>query len=734
MSGGTATKTSFTRGEDPLRADKLNTALSERVSRAGDQMDGYLALVGDPVAPFDAATKQYVDRWLGLIGPSGTAPAAFVGAAPPGNVPAPLWWDSNGGQLYVQYDDGSSVQWVLANAITGGPYLRLSGDTVSGPINVTVPGTPITRSVQAALSDVINVKSFGAIMDGNSHPLSSVYGTLAAAQVVYPHAQALTDEIDWCAIQGCVNAGNVAIRFPGGNAIINRPIVSSTAHIIVIGGGVDVSSITQTTVGADGWQHNSNMHFQIFGISLKCSGAGGVALNLNFTGATATLTIRDVSILGSGNQSTTYWHDGVRSIGPGLIVIDNLNIIGRQQSDLSTVGNGLYLAPRSVPTALGMFQVSISNSGISYWQNAMVFDSTTATNLGNNIQGVVLDWINSVGCMQFVRVVGVMGILELVITKCQNASYGSAIYAESAFSVVVRDSYFISYKADPTRAIVAQLPQDIFYAHDGGTWWIKDNRFQINTGSTWNYVFNFTNTFVGAFIRDNAIVSQGVTAMLGYINIAGGNAATALVESGSSFGFWDASWPKIVNGNVGGGAANVMSLGALATITAPTTDVWQQAGALVGYGYTAGRGATDFINSHVAALAGGFYFYNVVADVGQTPTQLAAISNNGIFTCNGLIAKSVPVTGTSYTLAVTDSSLVITPTGTFTLTLGTPTLSNTGRIVWIKSMAAFAINAAVASVMPLTGPPAATAILPATAGKWCVLQSDGTYWQIMQAN
>ena len=142
MSGGTATKTSFTRGEDPLRADKLNTALSERVSRAGDKMDGYLALVGDPVAPFDAATKQYVDRWLGLIGPSGTAPAAFVGAAPPGNVPAPLWWDSNGGQLYVQYDDGSSVQWVLANAITGGPYLRLSGDTVTGPI-VAITGLTI---------------------------------------------------------------------------------------------------------------------------------------------------------------------------------------------------------------------------------------------------------------------------------------------------------------------------------------------------------------------------------------------------------------------------------------------------------------------------------------------------------------------------------------------------------------------------------------------------------------
>lgn len=44
-------------------------------------------------------------------------------------------------------------------------------------------------------------EDFGAIGDGTTHPLSERYATLAEAQAVYPHAVALTDEIDWAALQ-----------------------------------------------------------------------------------------------------------------------------------------------------------------------------------------------------------------------------------------------------------------------------------------------------------------------------------------------------------------------------------------------------------------------------------------------------------------------------------------------------------------------------------------------------
>ena len=41
----------FFRGENPLRADKLNLAFSEKVQRTGDTMLGRLTMVGDPIAP-----------------------------------------------------------------------------------------------------------------------------------------------------------------------------------------------------------------------------------------------------------------------------------------------------------------------------------------------------------------------------------------------------------------------------------------------------------------------------------------------------------------------------------------------------------------------------------------------------------------------------------------------------------------------------------------------------------
>lgn len=50
---------------------------------------------------------------------------------------------------------------------------------------------------------------FGAIGDGSTHPLSGFFASLAAAQAIFPHAVALTDEIDGIAIQAGIDAGYV---------------------------------------------------------------------------------------------------------------------------------------------------------------------------------------------------------------------------------------------------------------------------------------------------------------------------------------------------------------------------------------------------------------------------------------------------------------------------------------------------------------------------------------------
>lgn len=57
------------------------------------------------------------------------------------------------------------------------------------------------------LAYLITPQDYGAIADGTSHPLSSVYGSLGAAQAVYPFATSLTQEIDYCAVK---QASNIA--------------------------------------------------------------------------------------------------------------------------------------------------------------------------------------------------------------------------------------------------------------------------------------------------------------------------------------------------------------------------------------------------------------------------------------------------------------------------------------------------------------------------------------------
>jgi hypothetical protein len=72
------------------------------------------------------------------------------------------------------------------------------------------------------VSEVINVRDFGAIGDGKSHPLSERYHSLVEAQAVYPHATSLDNELDWAAVLAAqrVERSNStvvqAIHFPPG--------------------------------------------------------------------------------------------------------------------------------------------------------------------------------------------------------------------------------------------------------------------------------------------------------------------------------------------------------------------------------------------------------------------------------------------------------------------------------------------------------------------------------------
>jgi len=95
---------------------------------------------------------------------------------------------------------------------------------------------------------------------------------------------------------------------------------------------------------------------------------------------------------------------------------------------------------------------------------------------------------------------------------------------------------------------------------------------------------------------------------------------------------------------------------------------------------------------------------------------------------------TAPVTKTgNFTLAATENAVICNGSASITATL--PAASGfAGRVVTLKTIAAYTVVSASANVVPVDSATAGTAILAATAGKWAKLVSDGTNWVVMAAN
>jgi hypothetical protein len=108
----------------------------------------------------------------------------------------------------------------------------------------------------------------------------------------------------------------------------------------------------------------------------------------------------------------------------------------------------------------------------------------------------------------------------------------------------------------------------------------------------------------------------------------------------------------------------------------------------------------------------------------------ASVSATGAL--NGtMLDLNAPVTKTaSFTLGDTENFVVCNGTGSITVTFPTAS-ANTGRVVWIKTIAAQTVVSASSNVVPANSATAGTAILAATAGVGAMLVCDGTNWVIM---
>lgn len=188
----------------------------------------------------------------------------------------------------------------------GFPYVTLAQLAGAAPgdgaylIGYQLSGTGTwARTVQTKLQESVSAKDFGAIADGNSHPLSAFYATLAAAQAVYPFVTSLTQELDWAAIQAglnyCSTAGNThRLYLPAGTYIVSNVFtLSHPVRLIGDGNGFQAWEVfpaeTGTTVKYTGTAGATMLTLSavnfgnagIEGIAFDCNSLAAAALDLN---------------------------------------------------------------------------------------------------------------------------------------------------------------------------------------------------------------------------------------------------------------------------------------------------------------------------------------------------------------------------------------------------------------------------------------------------------------------
>lgn len=170
----------------------------------------------------------------------------------------------------------------------------LVGIDVNGVDSRTLAST-LTGSGGAVTSDYLNPKNYGANGTGASRPLSTVYTTLPNAQIVYPFATSLTQQIDYCAFKKMSNLalGADGVENAAANATLNIPMyipagnynfgadtwtIRNAVGIKITGAGRLSSRIfgTGIVLAFDGLWYS-----QISGLTLECVGSGITALDID---------------------------------------------------------------------------------------------------------------------------------------------------------------------------------------------------------------------------------------------------------------------------------------------------------------------------------------------------------------------------------------------------------------------------------------------------------------------
>ena len=239
-------------------------------------------------------------------------------------------------------------------------------------------GGVVGRTLANHTADIISVFDQGAVCDGSSHPLSSYYGSLAAAQAVYPFVTSLSSQVDWAALQSAINLAQsrsgATVLVPYGNCQIDNQ-VTITANGVQIQGGSRQTILTFTSQTADdfkiGYQAGQIANIKFADLYINhtqkhVAGATGTALNA-----------KNISELEVNNLIIDHGYNGILLQQVNDIQVDHVNINDHK-------GYGVYL---------------YANPAASERSDGLVLSNVVTNGFFNGQQGILIDGaVNSVRC------------------------------------------------------------------------------------------------------------------------------------------------------------------------------------------------------------------------------------------------------------------------------------------------------------------------------------------------